>query len=418
MNPGNSRRRCRAIASVLAMALAATAHSAEPVAATLGLSAWVEKAWQRHPQAAGMGAREAQARAAQEAASSLTPEPASVSIANVNDAWGRNSGRQEWELELAVALWLPGQKEARAVEADRGLSEALARREAAKLEVAGEVREAWWSLATARAAESLALRRLDTARALLGEVRKRFKAGELSRVDANLAQGEVLAGEAQWVEAQTSLLQAEQAFELLTDAVAPIALREETRLTGPAPAEPAPTAGAHPQLTLAAAVAGTAHARLRVADESRRAPPELALRFVRERGDSAEPYGNRMGVRLKIPLSSGAQVRREASAALAESEQADAAMRRTEMRVRQEIDRAQRALDSAQRQWVMAREQQALFADNLRLAEKSFALGESDLTALLRSRAAAFEAESFHDRQRLARAAAVSRLNQSLGVLP
>ncbi|MBK6639009.1 MAG: TolC family protein [Rhodocyclaceae bacterium] len=66
----------------------------------------------------------------------------------------------------------------------------------------------------------------------------------------------------------------------------------------------------------------------------------------------------------------------------------------------------------------MAGARLALVNDNLALAEKSFALGESDLTTLLRIRAAAFDAEAFHDRQRIARALALSRLNQTLGVVP
>ena len=66
----------------------------------------------------------------------------------------------------------------------------------------------------------------------------------------------------------------------------------------------------------------------------------------------------------------------------------------------------------------MAQERRQLSAENLRLSEKAFSLGESDLATLLRIRAAAFDAEAFLDRQRVARAAAISRLNQALGVLP
>ena len=142
------------------------------------------------------------------------------------------------------------------------------------------------------------------------------------------------------------------------------------------------------------------------------------MRVVRERGDFAEPYGNSVGVKLKIPFSSGAQLRRDTSAAQAEAEQADAEMRRGEIRVQLDAERARRALTAAERQLAMAHERRTLSADNLRLAEKAFALGESDLATLLRIRASAFEAESFHDRQRLDRAAAISRLNQALGVLP
>jgi len=83
-----------------------------------------------------------------------------------------------------------------------------------------------------------------------------------------------------------------------------------------------------------------------------------------------------------------------------------------------EADRARRALVAADRQLAMAQERRSLSAENLRLTEKAFALGESDLATLLRIRATAYDAEGFHERQRLDRAAAISRLNQALGVLP
>jgi cobalt-zinc-cadmium efflux system outer membrane protein len=60
----------------------------------------------------------------------------------------------------------------------------------------------------------------------------------------------------------------------------------------------------------------------------------------------------------------------------------------------------------------------ALASDNLALIEKAFSLGESDLATLLRLRSAAFDAMGSLERQRISRAAAVSRLNQALGVLP
>ena len=140
--------------------------------------------------------------------------------------------------------------------------------------------------------------------------------------------------------------------------------------------------------------------------------------MVRERGDFAEPYANSIGIRLKIPFSSGAQVRRETSAAQADADQADAEMLRTQTRVQLEAERTQRALASSERQFAMASARRELSAENLRLSEKAFSLGESDLATLLRIRAAAFDADAFHDRQRVARAAAISRLNQALGVLP
>ena len=216
----------KAIICTLALTLGLPALAAEP-AKTRGLAGAVEQAWRLHPQAAGLDAREAEARAARDVAGGLTPEPASISLGNLNDKPGRNTGRQEWEVELAVPLWLPGQQDARAAEAESRIGEAAARRTAVRLDIAGEVREAWWSLAAARAAKSLALRRLDTARALDRDVHQRFTVGELSRIDANLAQGEVLAAEAEVIAGEAALLQAEQAFRLLTGTGAPAELVEE-----------------------------------------------------------------------------------------------------------------------------------------------------------------------------------------------
>jgi outer membrane protein TolC len=387
-------------------------------AAPSGLAAALEQAWKLHPEAASLEARETEARANRDVAAGLTPEPGSISIGSKGDRLNRNLGKREYEVELATPLWLPGQKAAREAEASSRIDEAGAKRAALRLELAGQVRDAWWALAAARNANDLAVRRLDTARALETDVRRRYTVGELSRIDANLAQGEVHAAGAELIETEAALLQAEQALRTLTGTAAPRDMAEEAAMTirtsGGTPAAPE----SHPALMAAAAAARSARARVTVSDESRRAAPELALRAVRERGDFAESYANTIGIRLKVPFSSGAQVRREASAAQAEADQADAEMPRAEMRVRLEAERAQRAFSAAERQLLMAQERLALSAENLQLSEKAFSLGESDLATLLRIRATAFDAESFLGRQRVARAAAISRLNQAMGVLP
>jgi cobalt-zinc-cadmium efflux system outer membrane protein len=398
------------------LALPVLAAQADKPAASL--ADVVEQAWRLHPQAAGLEARDAEARAAREVANGLTPEAASLSFGQLNDRHGQHLGKQEWEVEMAVALWLPGQKEARMAEADSRIAEVAARRAALRLEIAGEVRTTWGALMAARSAMALATRRRDSAQALNNDVQKRFKVGELSRIDANLTQGEVLAAEAETIESRAALHQAEQAFRLLAGAAAPAELGDESVATQRGSPEAATAAAGHPQLAAVAALADNARARLKLAETTRRAAPELSLRLLRERGYFADPYGNSVGIKLKIPLSAGAQVRRETSLAQAEAEQAAAEMHRTETRVQQEIERAHRAWEGAERLLTMAQERHRLSADNLRLSEKAFALGEADLATLLRIRASALEAESVDQRQRLARAAAIAHLNQALGVLP
>lgn len=396
------------LAGILLMPLA--------VCADTSWNALLEQAWQRHPLAAGWPARTQEVQAGKALAAAWSPEPAAVSLGHLNDRQGRNQGKDEWELEVAVPLWLPGQQAARQDEAARRIDELEWRRLAGRLEVAGEVREAWWAVAAARSAWRLSVQRLETAGLLLNSVRQRFKVGDLSRIDANLAEGEHLAAEEEVLASERAVHQAEQAFLLLTGQAAPADLPEEQ--PAPWPGEAGALANQHPQLLAEAAALNSARARFKVVEETRRAAPELALRWVRDRNDQFEPYGNQVGFRLKIPFSSGAQVQRDRSLAEVELDQADRAVLRREMQLQQNAEQARRQWRTTDGQLERARRRSQLAADSRQLAEKAFALGEIDLAALLRLRNNAHEAESALARLQIARAAAVSSMNQVLGVLP
>ncbi len=382
-------------------------------AQTLGQA--LDQAWLRAPQASAFAAREAEAQARAEVASGMLPLPPSVSLSTLTDKFGADQGRQEWELELALPLWLPGQRSARAAEAQSIAAEVTARRRALRLQLAGELRDAWWALAAARAAVTLAERRVNTATALEAEVKRRVKAGDLARVDDNLAQGERLAAQADQLEASGALRTAEQVWRHLTGAAPPVTL-------APEPPAMAPTANAppddHPALAAALAAARVARAKLVVADTTRRDAPELALRYFRERATYNAGQANAIGIKLTIPFSSGPRMRQESASLQADIAQADDELSQAKLRLALDAERAGLDLEAARRQINLARERRELGADTLRLAEKSFVLGESALPALLLARAVAYEAEALLSRQQIAVDAAQSRLNQVLGVLP
>lgn len=384
------------------------------------LAVALEQAWARHPQASADPAREEEAHARAQLAAAVTPGPAAVSLSGLSDQLGSDRGKREWEVELAVPLWLPGQKLARGAEADAALAEVTAQRQALRLQLAGELRQAWWALAAARATKDLAQRRLAGARALEADVTRRYRAGDLARVDANLAGNERLAAEAETLEAEAALARAELAWRNLTGAPAPARLEAEA----PLPASPTPGGGEgdhlnnHPRLAALSAAARLAHARLKLAGETRRDAPELAMRVQRERSDANDSYGNSLGIKLTIPFSTDARVRQDNSAARADAARADAELALARLALARETEGARREVEGAERQLDLTRERQALITDNLALAEKAFALGESDLASLLRVRAATLEIEAAANRLRIARDASVSRLLQAMGVLP
>ncbi len=372
----------------------------------------LEQAWRLHPEAGALDARVAEANARAEIAGGLTAGPAALSLGHLNDSLGSGRGKEEWEIELAAPLWLPGQKTAQVDEAASLLDETSARRAALRLELAGELRTAWWELAAAKQAEALAASRLSTARNLEIEVQRRYRVGDLARVDSNQARGETLAAQAESLQAEAAARQAERTWRGLTGMAAPLQVEPE------ALAQSSPTAELHPRLVALAASARLANSRLKLAQTLRRDAPEIALRVLRERGDSSAAFGNAVGVKLTLLFSSGPRLRRDAAAALADVQLATATQLQATRQLALDVEQARLELAAAEQQWQYAQERRALTADTLQLAEKSFSLGESDLPGLLRARAAAYEAEALFHRQESARGLALSQLKQALGEMP
>ncbi len=373
----------------------------------------LESALARHSVAMSAVPRAQAADALVEAAASLTPRPLSASLATLNDRLGADGGRQEWELEIAAPLWLPRQQNAQKALGASTREEVRASQRALRLQLAGELREAWWAVAAARNSEELAQRRARTAASLEADVIRRAKAGELARVDANLASSERLDAQAALATAHSERLQAEEAFRALSAMDAPEALIPE-RAALPGHAAPA----VHPQIAADLAAAQLARDRVALADATQREAPELALRVVRDRSIRGESYSNALGFKLTLPFSLGPRARQESAAARAELAQAEGQVDLQERKLLQETGKARRELAAGRQLLQLARERLDLSTDTLLLAEKSFSLGESDLPALLRARAAAQEAEAALKREEISLYAWQSRLNQSLGVLP
>lgn len=379
-------------------------------AGAASLAVALDAAWARQPQAAAWAARSDEAAARAALAAAPTAGPPSLAFGHLGPGPGHDGGRREWEIELAAPLWLPGQQAARQNEAARDADALAAAQRTLRLQLAGAVREAGWAVIDARAALDLAQQRATSARALEAEVERRHAAGELARIHANQAQGERLAAQSAVLDAASTLRAAEQHWRALTGLPAPLALDTEH-------VAEASDAG-HPQLAAATAALDAAQARLRVRRVSRRAPPELGVRLVREREAGAEPWSDLLGVQLRLPLSAGAQRRADTAAAQAELAAAAATLEQARAAHTLDVERARAELATAAERDAASAQREDLAAESLRLAEKAFALGEADLATLLRLRASAQEAAADHARQIVARAAAVSRLNQALGVLP
>lgn len=159
----------RALAPVALAATGVLLFTAEPAQAQTLRDA-VEKAWERQPAAQAQTFRAAELAARARAANAWWPSPPRVIISERSDRLNRNAGAREYEAELGIPLWLPGQREreSQLVQAQQSLRiEALGD---LKWKLAGEVREAFLQTKAAEVELAAAQRRVDDAVNLAADV--------------------------------------------------------------------------------------------------------------------------------------------------------------------------------------------------------------------------------------------------------
>lgn len=399
----------------LLCALALAAAVSGPVRAQT-LSDAFEAAWQRSAAGAAQAARAEEGAARRDTAGDWLRESPSIAAGYRSDRIDKNQGGREIEVELGVRLALPGERRANLRVGAAEAAALDARRAAARLKLAHEVREAYWAAHLTRVERELAQRRLDEAARLATDLARRLKVGEAPRVDANQARGTQLAAEAVLRAAQLDEQRALRAFTQLTG-LPQLAGDSEAPAFTPTPAGAAPT-DRHPLLEEARAAAAAARARADQAGAVRRDTPEFTLALTRDRSAFAEVFGNTVRVGVKVPL--GTEVRNRVRIAQTGAERVEA-----EVALQLETERIQAQWTSARDELAAAREAQAAAAERARLAidtqqliSRAFTLGERDLAARLRADTERFEAELAAARAQTELGRAISRLNQSLGRLP
>lgn len=370
------------------------------------LAAAVEAAWNRSVQMKSAEGQLELAAAQQSAAQSLWAAPPAVELSHRSGT--SDSANRESEVGVSWPLLLPGQRSARQSAADAERAVAEASLAAAKLRLAGEVREAAWTVVARDAESSVAARHAQSLEALADDVERRVKAGDLARVDTLAARAELLAAEAAAGEARLRLATARAQWKQITgmDSVANPA--ESVR----------PAAASHPEAALAALSAQGARSRYEVVRASRMDAPELALRYRRETPGGGLPVDNSVGVAIRIPLGTADRNLPREKAALVELETAKAEEQLHQRKLESEASIAALGVRLAEEQARAEEMRAGLLRERAALIDRSFRAGESALPELLRAAAAAAQAEAAAASQRAALGLARARLNQINGQLP
>ena len=399
-------------AVALGWALAGSAALAQPPATPLTLTTLFDRAWAQQPEAQSAALRRESAQAARSGASSWTAEPAALELQAKTDRPGSNQGSREYEVGVALPLWLPGERARKAALGDAEIKAVDSRRLAAQLQLAATVREAWWALQRAQAELGLAQDRLQNAERLAADVARRFKAGDMSRADQSQADGAVAQAEAAVAEAMGARDAAQAALAVwgggaeLADGAEPEAV--------PGSGLPAD----HPAVADWQDQAEVARRAADLAAVQTRANPELTVAATRGREQSGERYLQTFTVGVRVPLGGGDRARAREAAARADALDAEVRARVEQDRLAADVAAASARVKAAQAQREAMARHAALARDARGFVDKAFRLGEADWPTRLRVELDAVQAERQLARARIDAAAAVSTLRQALGLLP
>lgn len=379
--------------------------------AQISLHQVLEHTIRRYPDTRLLDAKRLEIEARAKHARGVLPFAPALGFRNQNDVITSGRGEREWEADVELPFWLPGQRAAReaiAQDAQQGYTDS---QDHLALQVAGLLRDTVWDIAMATDRSILAVRRHETALVLLSDVERRFKAGDLAKTDVMLAQNEAYQAETARLRADAEVKHAQFRYKLLTGLTSIPEHLTETKSVKTLDEQ-------HPSLRDAAQKVLVANDERNLVHIERRENPALFFSARSQRGAFDNQTNESLGFKVRIPLDSATR-----SAPLIASAEVNLAKNQSEaMRLRYALDtafhEAEHNLEVTQAELVVVARQQVNAQESLRLAKKSFALGESDLVNLLRVQALAYEAERALKQREIQLQWDIARYNQAVGDLP
>lgn len=401
--------RAACLLALLAAAGGSSAQGAKTAPTPLTLGQALQAAWTRSLESTEAQGRQRRAEADRQLAGSWLAAPPSVGISQ-RQGRGAIGDQRETELELAAPLWRPGQRQANNLSAQAEAEWSAASEQAARLRLAGQLREIAGKLHLLAGDVRQAELQQQLLAQVAADVDRRVKAGDLAPADGLAARAETLAAASQLRELQQALATQHAAWQLLTG------LQELPPAEGSANA-PA-VLDSHPDLQLADAAVKRSSQRLAQLRSQRNAPPEVGLGLRQERPGQGQPGQNSVTLSLRIPIGSATHSGPQQAAALAEQDLALAQRQRLQLQLHAELSLAREALSAAQSQAAAEGERASLLRQRADWLDKAFKAGETALPELLRALAAAAQAEASAARQQAVLAVAHGRLQQALGLIP
>lgn len=385
----------------------------------LSLSAALELAWIRaQASAESQGARR-QADAEQRLAGTWMAAPPTVEVLQREGRGHAAQGVRESEVGVSVPLWRPGQRGQNMVTAQAQADWAAASERAARFRLAMELLELDARLKLSTADVRQARAQAELLDAVRIDVERRVKAGDLAPADAMAARAEWLVAVAVERDAVQAESRQRSAWTLMTGSRELLSSPLNGATAGPLSARDVEDViERHPDVQLADLAWVRARERVAQLQSQRAAAPELGIGLRQDRPGVGQAHQNSMAVSLRLPFGSEAHSGPRLAAALAEVDVAVIGQQRVRRQLAVDLALAQEEVAASSASVNSEGERAVLLRERARLLKKSFDAGETALPELLRTLAAASQAEASALRHQAVHAQAQARLQHALGQLP
>jgi outer membrane protein TolC len=161
-----------------------------------------------------------------------------------------------------------------------------------------------------------------------------------------------------------------------------------------------------------------ARAKLKLQRNAARGQPSLNLNLRQEQDENGADDRDSLGIGFSLPIGSRKHSNPLITEAVREEAAAKAELFRLRHQVEAGLDKAQIELESVNKSIELSGQRMKIASQSSRLVKLAYESGESSLIELLRSQSIEFAAEREQSRLQIAQGRAISKINQSLGVMP
>jgi len=263
----------------------------------LSLAQVIDATFQQYPDSVLAAAYSQQARALEQRTASWIAGYPQLYLQWIDDRTFDRQGRVEVQTGYQIPLWGWKQREASGAVAreTRQYSEQFVR--ALRQEIAGQVREALWTLKRVENRYRLAEKIHEVAHRLSAVVRRRVELGDLARADLLLAEADQLEKQTGLIQAEAEVMHARKTYINLTRLTRMPDRFEET-LSPIRQIEPQ-----HPALAAANGLIAQAQAEVEYVSRSKQGnQPSLLIGTQHDRGTRREGFNTATNVVIQVPF--------------------------------------------------------------------------------------------------------------------